>query len=72
MITTIYHNPNWSKSRQSLELLRETTAEINVVEYIKNPPSIEELGLIAKKLDMNPQDFLRKSDTKYKELNLIN
>ena len=70
MLFTIYHNPNWSKSRQSLELLRNQKAVVNIVEYIKTPPTPSELKEIAQKLDLNAKDFLRKSDKKYKELNL--
>ena len=70
MIFTIYHNPNWSKSRQSLELLRNQKAVVNIVEYIKTPPSVSELKEIAQKLGLDAKNFLRKSDKKYKELHL--
>ena len=67
---TIYHNPNWSKSRQSLELLKEQNVKLTVIEYIKTPPSLNEIKLIATKLNLHPQEFLRKNDAIYKELNL--
>ena len=70
MTLTIYHNPNWSKSRQSLELLRDQQVAHNIVEYIKTPPSVSELKEIAQKLGLDAKNFLRKSDKKYKELNL--
>jgi len=37
---------------------------------MKSPPSIMELKSISKKLGLRPQNFLRKKDSKYKELNL--
>ena len=67
---TIYHNPNWSKSRQSLELLKKNHVKLNIVEYIKTPFSLDEIKSIATKLNMRPQEFLRKNDVRYKELNL--
>ena len=70
MILTIYHNPNWSKSRQSLELLSEKNIKPNIIEYIKNPPTVDDIKTIADKLNLHPQEFLRKNDKRYKELNL--
>ena len=70
MILTIYHNPNWSKSRQSLELLSEKNIKPNIIEYIKNPPTVDDIKTIAAKLNLHPQEFLRKNDIRYKELNL--
>ena len=70
MLLTIYHNLNWSKSRQSLALLENENIEFNIVEYIKKPPSLEDLKSLSKKLNHDPQEFMRKNDSRYKELNL--
>ena len=70
MIFTIYHNPNWSKSRKSLELLEKKKLEINIVNYIKNPPTVNDLKSISKKLNLPPGKFLRTNDSRYKELDL--
>ena len=46
MMITIYHNPRCSKSRETLALvesLNTTGAPLNVVEYLKTPPTVEEL-----------------------------
>ena len=67
---TIYHNPQWSKSRQSLELLRNQGIQPRIVEYLKTALSLEELKTIKNKLALSPQHFLRKNDARYKELNL--
>jgi arsenate reductase len=39
----LYHNPRCSKSREALSLLENAGANIEVVEYLKHPPSYEEL-----------------------------
>ena len=67
---TIYHNPNWGKSRKSLELLRENGIEPEIIQYLKTPLSIDELKSISNKLNLSPKDFVRKNDSKYKELKL--
>ena len=67
---TIYHNPQWSKSRKSLELLREHGVEPEIVEYLKTSLSPSEIKTLKSKLGIPITDFLRKNDSKYKELNL--
>jgi arsenate reductase len=56
---TIYHNPRCTKSRETLELLRAQGLEPDVVEYLKTPPTAEELATILEKLDRQPRDILR-------------
>lgn len=63
----VYHNPRCSKSRETLKLLEEGDAQYEIVEYIKTPPSKEELQEIAHKLGMKPLDFVRKGEKLYKE-----
>ncbi|MBB19360.1 MAG: arsenate reductase (glutaredoxin), partial [Rickettsiales bacterium] len=43
---TILHNPRCSKSRQTLQLLIDNGQQPKVIEYLKNPPSVEELQAI--------------------------
>lgn len=63
----IYHNPRCSKSRQTLKLVTENYDDkIEIVEYLKNTPSKEELVEIIKKLDISPLDLIRKSEPEYK------
>ncbi|MGR9052611.1 MAG: arsenate reductase (glutaredoxin) [Gammaproteobacteria bacterium] len=66
MSVTIYHNPRCSKSRETLKLLQEKGVEFNVVEYLKTPPSAEELDDILQKLGMEPRDLMRKKEAEYK------
>jgi arsenate reductase (glutaredoxin) len=67
---TLWHNPRCSKSRQALELLRERGLEPRVVEYLKDPPSAQELGRVLKLLGMEPRDLIRKKEPPYRELGL--
>jgi arsenate reductase len=67
---TIYHNPRCSKSRQTLELLKEKSIEPEVVEYLKTPPNAAELKDILSKLGLSADELMRKKETIYKELGL--
>ncbi len=66
----IYHNPRCGKSRQTLALIEEAGIDPEVIEYLKTPPTAEELDAILKKLKMEPQELMRKGEAIYKELNL--
>ncbi len=63
----ILHNPRCSKSRQSLELLQSKTENIEIVEYLKTPPTKEELTEILQKLDIKAEDLLRKKEQIFKD-----
>ncbi|MFN3233241.1 MAG: arsenate reductase (glutaredoxin) [Alphaproteobacteria bacterium] len=70
MSVTILHNPRCSKSRQTLALLEEKGIDPEIVEYLKTPPTADEITAILKQLDMAPRDLMRKKEAPYKELNL--
>ncbi len=72
MEIVIYHNPRCSKSRATLQLLREKGIEPKIIEYLKTPPSREALEAILNKLGMAPRDLMRKKEKIYKEKNLDN
>ena len=63
-MTTIYHNPRCSKSRQTLVLLEERGIEPEIIEYLVTPPSAEELKTILGLLGKSPRDILRKKEAK--------
>lgn len=63
MKVTIWHNPRCSKSRQTLQLIRDQQVEPEVVEYLKTPPSTEELEDLLEKLRMEPRELMRKKST---------
>ena len=62
-----YHNPRCAKSREGLNLLREKGHDPEVVEYMKEPPTQNELSDILQKLEMNPEDLIRKKEEIWKE-----
>lgn len=64
---TIYHNPRCMKSRQTLELIEKSGTTPQVVEYLKTPPSKEELRDIVKKLGIKPEELVRKSERIFKD-----
>ena len=70
MIYTIYHNPNCSKSRKTLEILNYRDVEIKIIEYLKTPPNKDELQDILMKLNISPKDLIRFKDDKAKELGI--
>jgi len=70
MSVTIYHNPKCSKSRQTLELLSAKGITPNIIEYIKNPPTVEKLKEILSQLGITPRDLMREKEDIYKELEL--
>ena len=46
MSVKIYHNPRCQKSRQTLQLLKDQGIEPEIIEYLKTPPSAEELDAL--------------------------
>ena len=69
-MTTIYHNPRCSKSRQTLALLEEHQVTPEVVLYLETPPDAGELKTLLSKLGINARALLRKGEDAYKENNL--
>ena len=66
----IYHNPRCSKSRQTLELLNENSAQPEIIEYLKTPPTSDELNSILNMLGLEPRQLMRTKEAEYKENNL--
>ena len=64
---TIYHNPRCTKSRQTLALIEEKGANFVVKEYLKNPPTKDELKQVVELLAIKPFDLIRKGEADYKE-----
>ncbi len=63
----IYHNPRCAKSRQTLALLNSNGVEPEIVLYLKDLLTEEELEALLKKLKMKPSELVRKSEAIYKE-----
>ena len=62
----IYHNPRCSKSRETLEIIREHGIEPEIIEYLKNPPTVKQLKAILNKLKLKPKDILREEEILYR------
>ncbi len=69
-MTTIFHNPRCSKSRDAVELLQSRGIRFEVVKYLENPPSEQELGQIVKLLGIQPEQLVRKKEKRFSELQL--
>ncbi|MCO6523518.1 MAG: arsenate reductase (glutaredoxin) [Candidatus Schmidhempelia sp.] len=70
---TIYHNPNCSKSRETLALLREKGIDPLIILYLTTPPSITQLESILQRLSLpSARALMRTKETCYKALNLDN
>ena len=70
MTGILYHNPRCSKSRQTLELLREKGLQPEIVEYLGTPISKAALVDILSMLNMPASELIRNSESIYKELGL--
>ncbi len=67
---TIYHNPACTTSRKVLGMIRETGIEPQVIEYLKTPPTRQELLDLPHRMGMTPRQLLRRRGTPYDELGL--
>ncbi len=70
MSVTIYHNPECGTSRNTLEMIRRSGTEPEVIEYLKNPPPRAKLVELIAEMQMKPRDLLRQKGTPYAELGL--
>jgi arsenate reductase len=70
MKATIYHNPMCGTSRNTLEILRDNGFDIEVREYMKNPPSREELEKLYARAGITPSEGLRRKEPLVEELGL--
>jgi arsenate reductase len=67
---TIYHNPACGTSRNVLALIRNSGEEPRVIEYLKTPPTRDELAELVRRMGMRPRDLLRRKGTPYDALGL--
>lgn len=63
----IYHNPRCSKSRQTLQIIEEAGAKVEIIEYLKDIPSKAELKSVIKLLGVKPEEILRKGEADFKD-----
>ncbi|WBX75141.1 arsenate reductase (glutaredoxin) [Tenacibaculum ovolyticum] len=63
----IYHNNRCSKSRCGLEILENSGKEFEVVKYLENIPTENELKEIINLLNITPIQLVRKNEKIWKE-----
>ncbi len=63
----IYHNNRCSKSRQGLQILEESGKDFEIIKYLENIPSQEELLEIIELLGIKPIELIRKNEAIWKE-----
>ena len=67
----LYHNPRCSKSRQTLALLEDNGHQPEIVKYLEDTPSVDELKTIIEKLGFtSAHQLFRTKETLYKELDV--
>ena len=70
MKATIYHNPMCGTSRKTLEILRDSGCDVWIHEYLKNPPSRDELERLYDRAGITPARGLRAKEPLADELGL--
>ncbi|WP_020179942.1 arsenate reductase (glutaredoxin) [Methylopila sp. M107] len=67
---TIWHNPDCGTSRNTLAMIRAAGIEPTVVEYLKAPPTRDELAKAIADAGLTPREAAREKDTPFSELGL--
>lgn len=70
MKATIFHNPNCGTSRKTVDILREAGADVQIREYLKDPPSRDELAALYARAGISPRQGLRAKEPLAAELGL--
>jgi arsenate reductase len=71
MKATIYHNPKCGTSRKTLEILEAEGAEVTVREYLKAPPTKDELRALYERAGLTPRQGLRAKEPLARDLDLV-
>jgi len=67
IMIVIYHNPNCSKSQESLEILETHKEDIQIIKYLDEPLKVEKLNKIIKLLKIKPIELIRQTEKLWKE-----
>ena len=70
MKATIYHNPLCGTSRKTLDILRDAGCDVWIHEYMKQPPSREELVRLYQRAGISPREGLRAKEELAEQLGL--
>ena len=68
--TVIYHNPRCSKSRETLQLIEDRNVTAEIIDYLEDPPSADELRRIIDLLGIPARELMRTTEDVYKEAEL--
>jgi len=63
----IYHNPRCRKSRETLQIIQDSGTEVEIIKYLEDVPSEEELTDLIKKLNITAERLIRKSEKIFKD-----
>ncbi|OUR90729.1 arsenate reductase (glutaredoxin) [Flavobacteriales bacterium 34_180_T64] len=63
----IYHNPRCSKSRETVDILNKQNAKFEIIKYLEEPLSVENLTEIIKLLNIKPIELVRQNESIWKE-----
>lgn len=63
----IFHNSRCGKSRNAIQFFESHGFKLELIEYLKNPPTISRLKEIITKSGIKVEDFVRKSEAEFKE-----
>lgn len=70
----IYHNSRCGKSRNCVAFIEESKYEYEIINYLTNPPTMEELSIMIEKLKIKPIDLVRQKEKiwvkNFRDLNL--
>ena len=70
MKATIFHNPMCGTSRKTLDILRDSGCDVWIREYLKNPPTRDELVSLYQRAGITPREGLRAKEALADELGL--
>ncbi|WP_233833686.1 arsenate reductase (glutaredoxin) [Paraburkholderia sp. ZP32-5] len=70
MTITIFHNPACGTSRKVLDMIRASGEEPRIVEYLRHPPSRDELTTMLRDMQLSPRELLRTQEPAYTDLGL--
>jgi arsenate reductase len=66
-VIIIYHNPKCINSTGTIEILKKRGEDFKIIEYLKTPPSKDELEEILEKLGMKPEEIIRKEEIDFEK-----
>jgi len=65
-VIKIYHNPRCKKSREALDYLNQRGRQVNIVKYLENKLTPEDLSALLKKINLSPLEIVRKNEVLWK------